>query len=128
MTRRLALFLVRVAAVFVMVLSLSTLAFAGEGSLEPTGRGLLVALVSTVGAAAVSLFTTLVKNLLPNIPRALIPTVILPTLGVLATWIAAIPLGGFDPVVGAFITLGALYARETLDTVKEHGLDPVGKS
>lgn len=92
----------------------------------PTPEGLLVALISTVGAASVSLLTAGVKRLLPNIPRVILPTIVIPALGVFAAWVGGVASGdGFSVINGALITLGALYLRETLDTVKQHGADPI---
>lgn len=124
---RLRTFLLLVA---VLLVPLWALAQAASPDVAPpaTGEGLLIALIATVGAASVSLVTSLIKRLIPRIPRALLPTVVIPALGVLAAWVASLAAqGGFSGVQATLITLGALYARETWDTVREHGLDPVGK-
>lgn len=114
------------ALVVLFLLPVSAFATEVPSSTAPSLDSLAVLLITTVSAAAVSLATAGVKKLAPKIPRALLPTLVIPTLGVFAEWVSAYATGGnFSPVVAALVTAGALYLRETLDTLKEHGAAPI---
>jgi hypothetical protein len=109
----------------VVLFLLPTLAFATEvpSSTAPSVESLLVMLIATVGAAAVSLVTAGVKKLLPSIPRSALPTVVIPALGVLAEWGTAYASGGnFSPIVAALLSTGAIWLHEIFTTVRDHGI------
>jgi hypothetical protein len=118
--RRLGLlFLTLLIAIFLPV---SAFATEVPTSTAPSAESLLVLLIGTVGAAAVTLVTAGVKRLLPNIPRAALPLVVA-ALGVTAEWVGAVSTGGnFSPIVAALIATGAIYLNETWTTVRDHGL------
>jgi hypothetical protein len=95
-------------------------------STAPTMESLAVLLIIGVGASAVSLVTLGVKKVLPSIPRILLPTLVIPTLGILAEFVATLAMGShYSPIVAACMTTMALYLRESWDTAKKHGFDPV---
>jgi hypothetical protein len=94
---------------------------------DTSAAGLAIALIGTVGGAAIPLVVLGVKRVLPNIPRILLPTLVIPTLGVLAGYVGTIASGDelAGTVGGAIAALGSLYLRETWDTAKKHGTDPI---
>jgi hypothetical protein len=108
----------------VVLFLLPTLAYATEvpSSTAPSYESLLVMLIATCGAAAVSLVTAGVKKLLPSIPRALVP-VLVAALGVTAEWGTSYATGGnFSPIVAALLSTGAIYLHEIFTTVRDHGI------
>lgn len=110
---------------------LPTLAFATEvpTSTAPSAESAIVLLISTLSASCVALVTIGVKRVLPGIPRVLLPTLVIPTLSVLAELLPTYATGGkFSPIVAALIAAGAVWVRESVDTAKNHGFDPVAKS
>jgi hypothetical protein len=108
----------------VVLFLLPTLAYATEvpTSTAPSYESLLVMLIATCGAAAVSLVTAGVKKLLPSIPRAAVP-ILVAGLGVTAEWGTSYATGGhFSPIVAALLSTGAIYLHEIFTTVRDHGI------
>ncbi len=109
---------------------LPTLAFATEvpSSTAPSAESAIVLLITTLSASCVALVTIGVKKVLPGIPRIMLPTIVIPTLSVLAELLPTYATGGkFSPIVAALIAAGAVWVRESVDTAKKHGLDPIEK-
>jgi hypothetical protein len=80
-------------------------------------------IILAVGAALTSVLTWAVRAyVLKRIPRILIPTVLVPLLGSAITYVQGqIEGGGFNILVLALLTTGAVWLHEIKTTAEEHG-------
>lgn len=103
-----------------MLLVPATVAFAQtEG---PDYFGAAAGLIAAVATVAVPIVTYFVKLVVPKIPRAALPFVVL-AVGQATTYLGSyVPGGKYSAVLGALAGLGGLWLRETYTTINEHGI------
>lgn len=91
----------------------------------PTVPGTVSGMIAAVSLALVPAFTWLVRAyVLPKIPRILIPLVIVPGISSAITYVTTLMTGGTVSWLGiAGLSAGAVYLRELLSTLQEHGVN-----
>ena len=85
-------------------------------------NALVVLLIKGLASAGiVSVLVAGLRNILPKIPRAVVPFLAV-ALGAVAEWITTQATGApMSPILAALYGTGAVWLRETITTIQEHG-------
>ena len=110
-----------VVTVLCVLVLVPVLAFAAEEAGAPPVEASLVALLSAISLAVIPWVTWGVAKLLPKIPRAFLPILVM-LLGFAADAVGRLATGQGSPIGAAGIALGAVILREVIHGLGEHGL------